>query len=108
MDTIKSKVEFGRVFSSGTRAGSRLVRIAALPTGDLDTGKVAFVAAKRLGNAVWRNRAKRVLREAARELGLPVAGHSIILFATNHTHDARPHEVSKALSRLVGEACGRK
>lgn len=107
MDTIKSKAEFGRVFSAGTRAGSRLVRIAALPTGDLDTGKVAFVAAKRLGNAVWRNRAKRVLREAARTAGLPRRGHAIILFATSHTHDAHPEQVAKSLVRIVGEACGR-
>ena len=107
MDTIKSKADFGKVFSNGRRANGRLVRITALRTGDPDSGRVAFVAAKRLGNAVWRNRAKRVLREAARMAGLPRQGFSIILFSTPRTHDAHPEEVARNLGKLVEEACGR-
>ena len=45
-----------------------------------DPGRVAFVAAKRLGCAVVRNRSKRVLREAARACGLPRPGYELILF----------------------------
>lgn len=66
-----------------------------------DLGKVAFVAPKRLGNAVYRNRCKRVLREAARLSGLPQEGSQMILFATRATHSSKPEDVAKALNRLL-------
>lgn len=101
METIKSKQDFERVFKSGRRYNHPLVRTTVLSGG---SGRVAFVAPKRLGNAVYRNRCKRVLREAARMCGLPADGADIIMFATRSTHDARPAEVSSALARLLGKA----
>ena len=102
METIKSRREFEEVFSGGKRANHRLVRITVLNSDEGGCGKVAFVAAKRLGNAVWRNRSKRVLREAARQCGFPLEGSKIILFATRNTHDAHPDEVASALRSLLG------
>lgn len=104
METIKSKRDFERVFSGGRRYGSRLVSITVLKGDEGDTGKVAFVAAKRLGNAVYRNRCKRVLREAARAVGLPSEGSSVILFATRRTHGSSPAEVGAALEGLLRKA----
>lgn len=63
--------------------------------------RVAFVCAKRLGNAVFRNRCKRVLREAAREADLPQEGYEVILFATRNTYAAHPHEVAQAITALM-------
>ena len=100
MKTIKSKQEFEKVFSSGSRANHPLVRITYLKT-DKTGGKVAFVAAKRLGNAVYRNRCKRLLREAARMSGLPDTGWSVILFSTNKTHESAPDEIATALGKLL-------
>jgi ribonuclease P protein component len=101
METIKSRREFESVFSGGKRANHRLVRITVLADDEGDCGKVAFVAAKRLGNAVCRNRCKRVLREAARQCGLPLKGFKIILFATPQTRSSNPAEVAEALSALL-------
>lgn len=102
MKTIKSKKEFERVFSAGRRANHPLVRIRVLKDDEGEHGDVAFVAAKRLGNAVFRNRCKRVLRESARRCGLPRGGYSVIVFSTRATHDARPDEVGEALEGLLG------
>lgn len=101
METIKSKQDFERVFSGGKRANHRLVRMTALRLNEGGPARVAFVAPKRLGNAVFRNRCKRVLREAARAAGLPREGYDVILFATRLTHDAHPHEVAAAISSLT-------
>ena len=103
METIKSKADFQKVFSHGKRAGHRLVRISVLEKSMDSDGRVAFVAARRLGNAVWRNRSKRVLREAARAMGLPQQGKDVILFATYGTHDAHPNEVARALDKLLNK-----
>ena len=101
METIKFRAEFERVFSNGKRVAHPLVRITVLRGDEGDPGKVAFVAA---GNAVYRNRCKRVLREAARACDMPRNGASIILFSTRATHDAKPADVSDALERLLGRA----
>lgn len=69
-----------------------------------DSGRVAFVAAKRLGCAVVRNRSKRVLREAARACGLPVQGRDIILFATPKTRTSSPEEMARALHSVMKRA----
>lgn len=104
METIKSKRDFEKVFSQGRRYNHSLVRMTLLRGDEGDRGKIAFVAAKRLGNAVFRNRCKRVLREAARACDLPANNAHIILFATWRTHDSSPAEVSKALGGLLVKA----
>ena len=102
MRTIKSRKDFEGVFTRGKRLNHPLVRVVFCRSSEGgDPGRVAFAAAKRLGNAVVRNRSKRVLRETARACGLPIAGYDIILFATPRTRDASPDEMCAALRSLL-------
>lgn len=103
METIRSKRDFEQVFTAGRRCGGKHVRLCVLRDPSR-RGRVAFVAAKRLGNAVYRNRCKRVLREAARACDMPRAGADVILFATRSTHEARPDAVAGELRRLLDQA----
>lgn len=103
METLKTS-EFEKVFLRGKRLSDRLLRIRVFELEDGSVGKLAFVAGKRLGNAVFRNRCKRVLRVAARECGLPAEGYGIILLATSSTHESSPEEVSQALAKLLKRA----
>ena len=100
METIKSKRDFERVFSRGRRYNDALLRIRVAQR-EGSPGRVAFVAAKRLGNAVFRNRCKRVLREAARLCALPADGCDVILFSTAQTHDSSPELVAASLRRML-------
>ena len=100
VDTIKSRREFSRVFHEGTRVNHPLVRATVLPVSEGAPSRVAFVAAKRLGNAVYRNRCKRVMREAARIADMSSSAADVIFFATPATHDAHPDEVARAIGRL--------
>lgn len=105
MKTIKSRQDFEHVFSQGRRFNHPLIRMTICESvGEGDSGRVAFVGAKRLGCAVVRNRSKRVMREAARSCGFPVAGYDIILFATPKTRDSSPQEMDKALRSLMKRA----
>ena len=105
--TIKSKSDFERVFTQGRRLNDKLLRMRVVARDDGLPGRVAFVAAKRLGNAVYRNRGTRVLREAARVAALPLDGYDVILLATNQTHDSSPELVSCAVRRLLGKVTQR-
>lgn len=60
-----------------------------------------FVAGKRLGGAVWRNRAKRVMRDAVRRAGGPWAGFDVALVATRETAQAAPGELDSSLGQAL-------
>ncbi len=105
MNTIKSKQDFERVFTHGKRYNHPLIRMIICDASDKgDPGRVAFVAAKRLGCAVVRNRSKRVLRATAQACALPVVGKDLILFATPRTRVSRPDEMCRALRSLMKRA----
>ncbi len=47
-------------------------------------GRAAFVAGKKLGNAVWRNTSKRRMRALCRDLGGPWQGYDVIFLAKSN------------------------
>ena len=88
METIRSSADVTRVFKQGKRFGrgpGMLIVLEKEQHGE--PGRVAFVAGKKLGNAVWRNRAKRRMRAACRELGGPWDGHDIVFIAGRRTNE---------------------
>ena len=89
MDVIKSSADITRVFKQGKRfgRGSGMLLVLEIDERHGEPGRVAFVAGKKLGNAVWRNRAKRRMRAASRQLGFPFKGYDVVFVASRHTND---------------------
>ncbi|QWT17600.1 ribonuclease P protein component [Collinsella sp. zg1085] len=105
MKTLKSRQDFERVFTQGKRYNHPLIRLTvSRTTHEGDPYRVAFVAAKRLGNAVLRNRSKRVLRETLRSCPPLPLGYELILFATAQTSTASPSDMTRALIKLLQRA----
>jgi ribonuclease P protein component len=105
MGTIKSSREIDQAFKEGRRSAHPLIIVLATktPEGRGRTGRVAFIAGKKLGNAVVRNRSKRVMREAARRCEGPWDGYDVLLIARPATRDATSADLDRALrSRLAG------
>lgn len=69
-ERIKSKKEFELVFSRGETLFSSSNRLKATffieRNSDIIGIKVAFAVSRKSGNAVWRNRVKRLFRESYR------------------------------------------
>jgi len=106
MSTIKSTREIDAIFRTATRIAhpTLIALVAPTPEGRGRTGRVAFIAGKRLGGAVLRNRCRRVLREAARKAGAPWAGYDIALIARPSTATATPQELDAALHSVISRA----
>ena len=64
-EILRDNREFNEVYSKGKSYVNRNLVIHVLH-GERYNGKVGFAAGKKLGNAVVRNRVKRLLREAYR------------------------------------------
>ena len=109
MSTIRSSREIDGVFRIGRRAAGPLViaLVADTPPGRDPRGRVAFVAGKRLGNAVQRNRAKRLLRAAFREAGGPWDGHDLVLIAKPALLEKNSQEAAESIRRLLERADSR-
>lgn len=64
-------------------------------------GRVAFIAGKKNGNAVWRNAAKRRMRAICRELQGPWAGYDVIFLAKSSVTRASYSKVLTACAKVV-------
>ena len=64
-------------------------------------GRVAFIAGKKNGNAVWRNSAKRRMRAICHELGGPWSGYDVVFLAKKATTENSYSKVLKDGKKLV-------
>lgn len=66
------------------------------------SGEFALVAGKKIGGAVQRNRARRVLRAAIREVAPHgVEGHDVVLVAREAIRDARTQDLITEMTELL-------
>ena len=66
------------------------------------SGEFALVAGKKIGGAVQRNRARRVLRAAIREVApRGVEGRDVVLVAREAIRDARTQELITEMTELL-------
>ena len=101
---IRNKFEFNRVYSKG-RSYVNQMMIIHVVNSDNVKGKVGFAVGKKIGNAVVRNRIKRLMREAYR-----IGQHSInqnismILIARKPLIEAKSYFVQKSFMELCKKA----
>ncbi len=93
-----------RVYAKGRSWAHSLLVLIARPNG-LDFSRVGVTASRKLGNAVARNRAKRVMREAARCLYPQIeGGWDVMLVARRRILQVKEPQVERALAVLLKRA----
>lgn len=101
--TITRNNDFKRIYARGkSRVHSLLVTYALKNrTGE---ARVAFVSSKKIGGAVERNRARRVVRAALRMSGAaPVPGWDVVFVCRTRTAAAKSTAVAPVLRRHLAE-----
>lgn len=106
MQTIRSTREIDAMFRSAKKVDHPLLLllVARSEASSIGEGRVAFVAGRRLGTAVARNRMKRVLREGLRRAGGPPQGSDIVLVARKGLAQASAGDVDAAIQSVLGRA----
>lgn len=102
--TIKSKEDIERLFKNGRRSSSSFMTILFLESEGDGKGRCAFIAGKKLGNAPFRSRCKRVLRSIAHELGGPWKGFDVVFIAKHKVAHADHMKVLKDTEKRLIES----
>ncbi len=99
METITNASEIDHIFKCGRRVTSGVVTLIALQTPEArgHLGRVLFVAGKRIGGAVVRNRSKRVLRAAVRRTGGPWPHWDVVLMARAGAGKSGPESLDDSI-----------
>lgn len=101
---LRRPEDFRRVWSDGRSWAHPLFILWVLPNA-LGTTRVGFTASRKVGNAVIRNRARRLLRESTRHLYREIAaGLDIVLVARSALPDAKQPQVESALRSALDRA----
>ena len=92
-----------RLFREGRRSSSYLLNVLLLPSpsGDANVGRMGFIAGKKLGDAPYRCRCKRVMRAAAAELGGPWPGLDVVFVARHKVGRANHDKVLKEMRKCL-------
>jgi ribonuclease P protein component len=102
---LRDQKDFNRVYKKGKSRGSRFT-VILYRKNELGYTRIAFVASKKVGNSVKRNRARRLMRESYNSFSDRIInGYDIVLVARNTINERSMQEVSRSLYESV-KICG--
>ena len=85
-ERIRSRSEYQRIYERGSKLHGRLFTLFRLPNG-LKSRRLGIAATRKLGDAVARNRAKRLIREVFRR-NKPDPGVDLVVVPRRELLDA--------------------
>jgi ribonuclease P protein component len=104
-ERLRKSDDIRRVYANGVAFHCRHLVLISLRT-ETAQCRVAFVASRKVGKAVRRNRAKRLLREAHRTIsaGRAMSGWDIVLVARASAAGSSSKEISAMVEALYTQA----
>ncbi len=104
---LTSAADIRRTYSEGRKASSPAVVAHVLLSGEARPARLGVSAARGIGSAVRRNRAKRRIREAVRELGRPLTqGADVMLVASRKATSLEFQELVDSVGAALARAGG--
>ena len=100
-EILRRNSDFTSIYKRGKSMGDRLV-VVFYKKNNLPYNRIAFLASKKVGNAVARNRARRLMKESYRSLcDQFVPGYDIIFIARNTINNSKCADVKKSMEAAL-------
>ncbi len=104
INSLTRNSDFRRAYTKGKSVVTPLV-VVYLTRNRVKARRVGITTSKKIGNAVQRNRARRVIREAYRGLAPRVKrGFDLVLVARGRTPFVKSTDVERALEKALAQA----
>ncbi len=96
-NVLRKKSDFSAIYKKGKSVGDKYV-VVFYRTNKLGYNRTGFLASKKVGNSVKRNRAKRLMKESFKSLGekIPV-GYDFIIIARNTICGKKCQDVQRSM-----------
>ena len=96
-NVLRKKSDFSSIYGRGKSVGDRFV-VIFYRKNNLPYNRTGFLASKKVGNSVRRNRARRLMRESYRHIQDRISsGYDFIIIARNTINDRKCSEVERSL-----------
>ena len=96
-NVLRKKSDFSAIYNKGKSVGDRYIVLFYRKNG-LTYNRTGFLASKKVGNSVKRNRARRLMKEAYRTFyGELPQGYDFIIIARNTISGRKCADVEKSL-----------
>ena len=100
-EILRNKKEFSSIYRKGKSVPDRYV-VLFVKKNNLGYNRTAFLASKKVGNSVQRNRAKRLMKESYRFLeGELRTGYDMILVARNSINGRKFSDVDFSIRNAL-------
>ena len=108
-EILRKKDDFQAIYNAGKSVPERYV-VLFYRKNDLPYSRTAFLASKKVGNSIQRNRAKRLMKESYRlNAEKFLEGYDLIFIARNTINGKMQKDVEKSLLNAAkrGKVTGR-
>ena len=100
-NVLRRKEDFDRIYRKGKSVGDRYVVIFCMRN-DHGFNRIAYLASKKVGNSVKRNRARRLMRESVRISDAEIRqGYDLIIIARNTINGKKCADVKKSIEAAL-------
>ncbi len=104
MITLKENRDFRRIYNRGRSFASPLL-VSYVMKNRVGSVRVGITTGKKVGKAVLRSRARRVIREAYRALAEEISpGFDLVFVARSKTPFVKSYDVLKAMKKELKDA----
>lgn len=103
-NVLRRKKDFSTIYQKGKSIGTKYV-VLFYKRNQLPYNRTAFLASKKVGNAVTRNRARRLLKESYRQVEEKMTqGYDLIFIARTTIVDVKCKDVKKAMDFAIAKS----
>ena len=96
-DILRRKEDFSSIYKKGKSIGQKYI-VLFYKKNNLSYNRIAFLASKKVGNSVERNRARRLMKENYRLLKDDIkSGFDIIFIARNTINGVKAYDVKRSM-----------